>query len=191
MNHRFPPRPHNETDFEKDLMTAMNRLANDATPPIIDARRVRARARRRTTINTGAASLALIVAIAGTAIALSGTSHQPAGPSTTTAAVVSGPFCPNAPASPAPTGHTTRKAEPTPVQQPTGDVTVTVPSVIGLKQAAAAHLLSQAGLCYELHTLTDWHTPAGEVMEVGPRGGTSVPWGSTVNLFISKGKPGD
>ncbi|TQF07432.1 PASTA domain-containing protein [Kitasatospora acidiphila] len=67
---------------------------------------------------------------------------------------------------------------------------VVVPAVIGQSEATARQVLAAAGLQVgTVHDFTDWHTAAGLVISTQPAAGASVPGGTVVNLFVSKGKP--
>jgi len=64
---------------------------------------------------------------------------------------------------------------------------VAVPLVVGLKEANAEELLSQAGLESKTQTVTS-PKPEGTVVEQDPTDGTQVPRGSTVTLSASNGQ---
>jgi serine/threonine-protein kinase len=66
---------------------------------------------------------------------------------------------------------------------------VTVPDLVGTGRAQAEAELAAAGLRLELHLFTDWHMPAGTVISSQPAAGTAVPPGTTVQLFVSTGRP--
>lgn len=68
---------------------------------------------------------------------------------------------------------------------------VTVPSVVGLPQAAAQTALTTAGLIVgTVITSPSATVPAGSVISQEPSAGTGVPSGSAVNLVVSSGPQG-
>ena len=68
--------------------------------------------------------------------------------------------------------------------------TVSVPTVVGLTQAAAAARLSSAGLALgTISTTASPTVPAGSVISQNPASGTSVAVGSAVGLTVSVGPP--
>jgi hypothetical protein len=69
-----------------------------------------------------------------------------------------------------------------------GPAKVTVPNVVGLKQAAASSAITGAGLVVgTVTTQSSASVPAGEVISETPIAGTSVTKGSAVNLVVSSG----
>jgi beta-lactam-binding protein with PASTA domain len=69
-----------------------------------------------------------------------------------------------------------------------GPAKVTVPNVVGLKQAAASSAITGAGLVVgTVTTQSSASVPAGEVVSETPIAGTSVTKGSAVNLVVSSG----
>jgi beta-lactam-binding protein with PASTA domain len=59
-----------------------------------------------------------------------------------------------------------------------------------MPKVEAERLLTAAELRIgAIHDFHDWKVPAGAIMETDPRRGTRVAPGSSITLFISKGKP--
>ncbi|MFF7638277.1 PASTA domain-containing protein [Kitasatospora sp. NPDC008050] len=92
--------------------------------------------------------------------------------------------------SPSPSmGHGTPSAGPDTSPQPGQAVTI-VPNLVGQSQAAAEQALIASGLLVgRVQPFTDWHVPAGVVISMSPAGGTRLPAGATVDIFVSTGKP--
>ncbi|MFJ2577420.1 PASTA domain-containing protein [Kitasatospora aureofaciens] len=203
---RLPPP---DPDFEKELVSAMTSFADHVPAPVIDAAGIRRRTARRRAVLTGVVAAAAVAAI-GTGGALLAASPSPgpaSGPASGPAGGVpaahapatSGTPSPVAPSpvasSPAPgegtPSGTPGEGTPSPVAPLVGDgAPVAVPSVAGLTRVAAVKQLDAAGLHCEVHEFTDWNVPAGTVINAEPRAGATVPTGSTVELFVSKGRPG-
>ena len=72
-----------------------------------------------------------------------------------------------------------------------GAVSVTVPNVVGLAQAAAESAISNAGLVPVVSTAYSATVPAGNVISQNPSGGASVGLGSSVSLVVSLGEAPD
>ena len=72
-----------------------------------------------------------------------------------------------------------------------GSVSVTVPNVVGLDQAAAESAISNAGLVPLVSTAYSATVPAGNVISQNPSGGASVGLGSSVSLVVSLGAAPD
>lgn len=77
-----------------------------------------------------------------------------------------------------------------PPMQPTDGVQVSVPPLANLAKDAAIRALETAELRYEVHEFTDWNVPAGSVINSEPQAGRTAPAHSTVQVFVSKGRPG-
>ncbi|WP_371515269.1 PASTA domain-containing protein [Kitasatospora sp. NBC_01300] len=189
----FDPGPGFDHDFDKELLAAMTAFADNTPAPAIDALAIRRTVRRRTVLS-GAVAAAAVVAI-GTGAALlapgSGPSPSgglPAGPANASAPMSSGAPSP-AGSAPAP-GPSMAFGTPSPVMQPTDGVQVSVPPVVNLAKDAAVRALEAAGLRYEVHEFTDWNVPAGSVINSAPQAGHTAPEHSTVQVFVSKGRPG-
>ncbi|MFD4533853.1 PASTA domain-containing protein [Kitasatospora sp. NPDC058397] len=186
--------PDFDPDFDKELLAAMTAFADNTPAPVIDALAIRRTVRRRTVLS-GAVAAAAVVAI-GTGAALlapgSGPSPSgglPAGPANASAPMSSGTPSPTGSA-PAP-GPSMAFGTPTPPpMQPTDGVQVSVPPVANLAKDAAIRALETAELRYEVHEFTDWNVPAGSVINSVPQAGHTVPAHSTVQVFVSKGRPG-
>ncbi|MEV7940055.1 PASTA domain-containing protein [Kitasatospora sp. NPDC088264] len=190
------PDPGSDPDFDKELLAAMTAFADNTPAPVIDALAIRRTVRRRTVLS-GAVAAAAVVAI-GTGAALlapgSGPSPSgglPAGPANASAPMSSGTPSPDAPSgTPAP-GPSMAFGTPTPPpMQPTDGVQVSVPPLANLAKDAAISALETAGLRYEVHEFTDWNVPAGSVINSEPQAGRTAPAHSTVQVFVSKGRPG-
>jgi len=65
---------------------------------------------------------------------------------------------------------------------------VAVPDAVGLKQADAVQLMSQAGFTVVIVKAASL-TPAGEVASQSPTGGVITASGSTVTINVSTGPP--
>ncbi|MFE6052237.1 PASTA domain-containing protein [Kitasatospora sp. NPDC056446] len=213
---RFPPHdpdpasafgptsdPAFDPAFDKEFLAAMTAFADDAPAPVIDAAGIRSTVRRRTLL-TGAAAVAAVAAIVTGAALLvpgpTGGGDRPAGtgpaPAVQSAPAPSGPSplpsaSTSAPVSPPPVpGTAATEGTPSPAAPPaSGAATVTVPSVVGLSRDAATRLLDTAGLRYEVHEFTDWKVSAGSVINSEPRAGRPAAANTTVQLFVSKGRP--
>ena len=89
-----------------------------------------------------------------------------------------------------PSAGTLRRGSPVRVNVSTGPnpaAPVTVPSVVGQDQAAAASALRQAGLkVLVLFRKTTDQTKDGVVLEEQPRAGSSIPRGSYVAIFVGR-----
>ena len=72
-----------------------------------------------------------------------------------------------------------------------GAVSVTVPNVVGLAQAAAESAITGAGLVPVVSTAYSATVPAGNVISQNPSGGASVGLGSSVSLVVSLGAAPD
>ncbi|MFF9646414.1 PASTA domain-containing protein [Kitasatospora aureofaciens] len=204
----FPPDGHlgstPDPNLREALIQAMDNFANDPHPPAFDGAAILRRTRRRRALLAVTASAAAIVLTAGTAFALHGSDQSPVRPASAppvasgtpspappepTSTASSGPdtsatVSPEAPMGSAAPSPGTR-TEPAP-----GDPSVTVPAVLGMPQAQAEKVLTEAGLKIEhVQNFTDWKTPAGAVISSEPRPGTVVAPGTAVTLFVSKGKP--
>jgi serine/threonine-protein kinase len=71
-----------------------------------------------------------------------------------------------------------------------GTQPVQIPSVVGDSQAAAGAALTQAGLKVGATTQqASTSIPSGQVTGTSPAAGTTVPQGSTVDIFVSSGPP--
>ena len=68
-----------------------------------------------------------------------------------------------------------------------GAVSVTVPNVVGLTQAAAESALTSVGLIPSVSTAYSATVPGGNVISQNPSGGASVGLGSSVSLVVSLG----
>jgi serine/threonine-protein kinase len=64
-----------------------------------------------------------------------------------------------------------------------------MPSVVGLDQASAEHLVGEAGLVAQLRQAPDDRAAAGTVAAATPDPGTTLRKGSTVALTVSTGRP--
>ncbi|MFF3005260.1 PASTA domain-containing protein [Kitasatospora sp. NPDC057940] len=191
---RPSPDPGFGPDFDKELLATMTAFADSTPPPVVDALAIRRTVRRRTAVLGGAVAVAAVVAI-GTGAALlapgSGPSPSgglPAGPANASAPMSSGAPSP-AGSAPAP-GPSMAFGTPSPLMQPTDGVQVSVPPVVNLAKDAAVRALEAAGLRYEVHEFTDWNVPAGSVINSAPQAGHTAPEHSTVQVFVSKGRPG-
>ncbi|MFH9353829.1 PASTA domain-containing protein [Kitasatospora sp. NPDC017646] len=201
----FPPDGHfgstPDPDLREALIQAMDNFANDTHPPTFDGTAILRRTRRRRALLAVTASAAAIVLTAGTAFALHGSDQSPVRPASAPP-VASGtpspaPPEPTSTASPAPDTVSpespTGSAMPSPgtrTEPAPGDLSVTVPAVLGMPQGQAEKLLTEVGLKIDhIQDFTDWKTPAGAVISSDPRPGTVVPPGTAVTLFVSKGKP--
>ena len=146
----------------EDQARALLREAGDTIEvgpePTLLERARRARRHRRLTVLTAAAAAAAVVT-GGAAIGLSGPSPSPT------------------PAAPGP-------ATPSEKTKPSKPSTVTVPLVDGLTEAEATARLEELGLQTSVF-VGDSCEPPGTVIGVDPKPGTSVPPGSTVELFVS------
>ncbi|MFJ1790960.1 PASTA domain-containing protein [Kitasatospora griseola] len=198
----FPPDGHlgstPDPNLREALIQAMDSFANDPHPPAFDGAAILRRTRRRRALLAVTASAAAIALTAGTAFALHGSDQSPVRPAsapsvasgtpspappgpTSTAPDTASPEAPMGSATPSPGTRT----EPAP-----GDPSFTVPAVLGMPQAQAEKVLTEAGLKIEhVQNFTDWKTPAGAVISSEPRPGTVVAPGTAVTLFVSKGKP--
>ncbi|MEV7359231.1 PASTA domain-containing protein [Kitasatospora sp. NPDC091276] len=188
--------PDFDPDFDKELLAAMTAFADNTPAPVIDALAIRRTVRRRTVLS-GAVAAAAVVAI-GTGAALlapgSGPSPSgglPAGPANASAPTSSGTPSPGAPSDTPTPGPSMAFGTPTPPpMQPTDGVQVSVPPLANLAKDAAIRALETAGLRYEVHEFTDWNVPAGSVINSEPQAGRTTPAHSTVQVFVSKGRPG-
>ncbi|GAA2236898.1 MULTISPECIES: PASTA domain-containing protein [Kitasatospora] len=210
----FPPDDHlgstPDHDFREALIQAMDSFATDAHAPAIDGTAILRRTRRRRGVLAVTASAAAIVLAAGTAFALNGSGEPPARPSAaapggsaTPAPATPSPAVPEptasgstATASPGPptgTGTPMGTGTPSPgadTRPGPGEASVTVPSVIGMSQAQAEKLLTEAGLKIDrVQQFTDWKTSVGAVISTEPRPGAVVAPSTAVVVFVSKGKP--
>ena len=68
-------------------------------------------------------------------------------------------------------------------------ISVDVPKVVGLSEDEAKARLSSAGFSYEINYVDDSKVPAGEIKASDPSENHKAPAGSSVILYVSKGKP--
>lgn len=140
-----PSHPATPSDFEKELVKAMNEYADGPTPPSYDGAGIRHRAKRRNRILTTVSAAAVVAAVgAGTAIAVASGQSAPALTASTTRT------------KPSPTEHVsdnpikaTPWATPSPNPNPSNPsrpgMKILVPNVVGMTALQAQRVLQAAG----------------------------------------------
>ncbi|MFJ5880339.1 PASTA domain-containing protein [Kitasatospora cineracea] len=177
-----------EPGFDEELRAALVAFADGPAVPVVDAAAIertvgRGRVRRGL---LGGASVAGVAVLAVTGFFALRPGPAPLSP----AAVPTGGVCvpaPTAAGSPEAGGS----ADPTPGAVARPDSGVVLPELQGLTLDQADGLLRGLGLRCTVVWHTDWRVPAGQVMGSDPRSdrGPVAP-DSTVQLFVSRGKPG-